>query len=93
MTKKLNDRVKKNLLDLEYDKYLQYFNTSIIILFTYVIGISIAFITKQIDYHNSRQLVSVALISALFLSLIATIIFRLKENLTRIPKELKKLKL
>lgn len=45
MTKKLGDKIKKNLLDLQYNKYLQYYNTSTIILFTYVIGVVIGFIT------------------------------------------------
>ena len=61
--KRLSDKTKKNLLDLEYNKHLQYYNTSIILLFTYIIGISIAFITKQIDYRNPRQLVMVAIVS------------------------------
>ena len=93
MPKRLNDKTKKNLLDLEYNKYLQYFNTSIIVLFTYIIGTFIAFITKQIDYRNPRQLVLVALISIIFLGVITTFIFRLKERLNNIPKEIKKLKL
>jgi len=48
----LSDNIKKNLLDIKHQRYLQYFNTSTIILFTYIVGIIIGFITKQIDHSN-----------------------------------------
>ncbi len=93
MVKRLSDKIKKNLLDLEYNKYLQYYNTSIILLFTYVIGLSIAFITKQINYKDPKQLLLVALISIGFLGIITILILRFKDNLIRIPNQLRKLKL
>lgn len=93
MPKKTNNKTKKNLLDLEYTKYLQYFNTSIIFLFTYIIGITIAFITKQIDYRSSKQLLSVIIISIVLIGAIIAFMFNFEDNLKRIPKEIKKLKL
>lgn len=78
---------------MEYHKYLQYYNTSVIILFTYFIAVVIAFVTKQIDYSNLRQLMFVGLLSIGFVGLIIFLMLKLKENLTRIPKEIKKLKL
>ena len=93
MPNRLSDKIKKNLLDLEYNKYLQYYNTSIILLFTYFIGVSIAFITKQIDYKNPRQLLLVALISIVVMGLLIILMLRFRENLRHIPKEVKKLKL
>ncbi|MBI3035699.1 hypothetical protein HYY71_05245 [Candidatus Woesearchaeota archaeon] len=92
-TKRISERIKKNLLDMEYHKYLQYYNTSVIILFTYFIAVVIAFVTKQIDYSNLRQLMFVGLLSIGFVGLIIFLMLKLKENLTRIPKEIKKLKL
>lgn len=89
----LSDKVKKNLLDLQYNKYLQYLNTSIIILFTYFIGISIAFITKQVDYSNINQLLLVILISIAVSSIVVIFILRFKEGLLNITKEIKELKL
>ncbi len=89
---KLPSNIKKNLLDLNYNKYLQYFNTSIIILFTYIIGVFIAFITKQIDYKNPNQLVLVAFISMVIISMIITLMLKFRKHLAEIPKELKKLR-
>ena len=91
--KKLPERVKKNLLDIHYSKYLQYFNTTIIISFTYLIGVSIAFITKQIDYKDPKQLFLIALVSIGFLGLMAILLLKFKEHIDKIPKEIKKLDL
>lgn len=90
---KLNDKVKKNLLDLQYNKYLQGYNTSIIILFTYTIGVIIAFITKQIDYKNANQVGLIGLISVAVISIIFIFMFRMREHLKNIPNEIKKLRL
>ena len=93
MPMRLNDRTKKNLLDLEYNKNLQYYNTSIILLFTYIIGTFIAFITKQINYRDPKQLLLVALISIGFVGIITIFMLKFRENLIKIPNEIKKLKL
>ncbi len=91
--KNLPERVKKNLLDINYNKYLQYFNTTIIISFTYLIGIAIAFITKQINYKDPTQLFLVALISIGFLGIMVILLLDFKGHIDRIPKEIKKLNL
>lgn len=91
--KELDDKIKKNLLDLHYSKYLQYYTTSIIILFTYFIGLAIAFITKQIDYLDKRQLLLVGFISAVILSVLATVMLRFKEHLKNIIREVKTLRI
>lgn len=91
--KKLTGKIKKNLFDLEYTKYLQYYNTSIILLFTYIVGIFIAFITKQIDYRNPKQLLFIAPISTAFIVVITILMLNFREKLTKITKEVKKLKL
>ena len=91
--KKLSDKTKKNLLDLEYNKYLQYYNTSIIVLLTYIIGTTIAFLTKQINYKDSGQLLSVAVVSIVVIGVIIILMLKFKDNLTTISKEIEKLKL
>jgi len=40
--------IKKNILDLNFQKHLVYLSTSIIIGFTYVVGVIIATLTGQI---------------------------------------------
>lgn len=93
MAKQLSDKTKKNLLDLEFNKNLQYYNTAIILLFTYVTGTFIAFITKQINYKNAIQLSLVIIISIGFVGVIIFLILKFKNNLAKISREIKKLKL
>ena len=40
---------KKNILDLQFQKNLIIASTTVIIMFTYLIGVGIALITKQIE--------------------------------------------
>jgi len=93
MNKKLNDKIKKNLLDLHYNKYLLYYTTTIIILFTYFIGVAIAFITKQIDYKNTPQVMLVSFISIIILSILTILMINFRSHLKNIPEEVKKLKI
>jgi len=88
---KLSKTAKKNLLDLNHDKYLQYFNTSIIITFTYVVGMAIAFFTKQIDYNNPNQLFLLGVISIAFLGLISLLLFKFKDDMENIKAEIRRL--
>lgn len=89
----LSDKVKKNLLDLQYNKYLQYYNTSIIILFTYFIGVGIAFITKQIDIGEPRQFLSLMVMSISIAVLIILSMLRFKNHQQNILDEIKSLKI
>ena len=84
MPEKLHERTKKNLLDLQYNKYLQYFNTSIILLFTYFIAVSIAFITKQINYKEPQQLFFIFLLSVLFIVIVTNFMIKFREHLKKI---------
>ena len=92
LEKNISDKIKKNLLDLHYTKYLQYFNTSIIVIFTYLIGLGIALLTKQIDYKNPAQLLLAAVITIMFLGAISILLIKFKGHLKNIPQEIKKLK-
>ncbi len=70
MEKRLPDKVRKNLLDLNYNKYLQYFTTSIILFFTYIIAVLVGFITKQINYTNLGQMIMVAIVSIIVITVL-----------------------
>jgi len=50
MNKKISSKLMKNILDFNYTKQVQYKTTAIIISFTYIVGVVIAFITKQLDF-------------------------------------------
>ena len=47
---------KKNVLDLQFQKYLVIASTSVIIAFTYAIGVGIAVFTKQIILDDVKVL-------------------------------------
>jgi len=89
--KEIKILVKKNLLDLKYNKYLQYYNTLVIVLFTYIIGAFIAFITKQIDYENMVQITIFISVSIGVIITIVSFMQGFREELTNIPKEIEKL--
>ena len=87
----ISDKVKKNLLDLHYNRNLQYFNTAIILLFTYFISVGIVFITKQLDYTNFNQLLLVSLVSILFIGVDILSMLRFRFHMKNIQEEIKKL--
>ena len=90
---KLSDKIKKNLLDLHHQRYLQYFNTCLIILVTYLVGVTIAFITKQIKIEDINQILAVVIVSLAFIGTLVLLLIYFKTHLTKIPQEIKKLKL
>jgi succinate dehydrogenase hydrophobic anchor subunit len=85
------DSIKKNILDLHYNTYLQYFNTIVIILCTYIIGIIIAGLTKQIDIHNASQVLAVTTISVLVILSFLIMLLYLQKKLQRIIKDINSL--
>lgn len=89
----LPDRVRKNILDLEYNKYVQHINTCAIAVITYVVGVGIALITKQIDYNDSRHLLAIFFGSLAFISSMILLIKNYKIILKEILEEIKQLKL
>ena len=49
---KKNDLIGKNILDNQYNRYVQYLNTWLILLFKYIIGVIIVFITRQLNHQD-----------------------------------------
>ena len=86
-----NPHIQKNLLDLEYGKQLQYLTTSLIVLFTYVIGIVIAFFTRQIAYINAPQLFALGVISMLVMICTTLFVANAQSRMRMIVKEIKQL--
>lgn len=93
VNKEISDKVKKNLLDIHYNKYLSYFNTTIILLFSYIIALLIGFITSQIDYRNTNQVYAVSVFSFIIIYIFIMFLLNFRDHLRKIPKEIKKLKL
>jgi len=63
----MKDTIKKNILDLNYNKCLQYKITSIIILLMYLFGIIIRILTKQILLTNIRILAFILITSGVII--------------------------
>ncbi len=91
MNEKLNHDIRKNLLDLEYTKTVQYFNTSLLILFTYFIGIAIAIITGQINYVNLGKLWMIIAFSMLVITFCLVWAMVSRDRLKEITDEIKNL--
>ncbi len=82
---------RKNILDLEHQRYLQFYNTTIIILFTFLIGIGISFLTKQINPKDYIQILGIVLISSIVFVLSYKYIIKFNKELKRIKEEIKRL--
>lgn len=89
---KLSDRLKKNILDLTYNKYLQYQTTSIIISFTYLVGVAVAFLTKQLSLTDYSQMILLLSFSIIVLTPAVYFILSARKHLKNIIEEIKKLK-
>lgn len=85
----MDERIKKNILDLNYNKYLQYKITAIIISFTYMVAIVIAWITGQLNLGNYFQMLVVAIFSILILTPSIYFIIISNKHLKRIIELLK----
>jgi len=81
----------KNLLDLEYQKYLQYHTITIITMFTYFVGFLIAIITNQINTVLKWSLSLIVSILVFFIGLI--ILKKFNKDLDKTYEKIKKLKI
>ncbi|MEK6947629.1 MAG: hypothetical protein AABX19_00140 [Nanoarchaeota archaeon] len=84
--------IRKNILDLEYNKQLQYLNACIVLFFTYIIGVLIAFFSRQIS-HNKNDLISFFIISFFVLVIILFFLTNIKIKMKNIVNEIEKLNL
>lgn len=85
------DTKKKNVLNLHFQKYLNIATTSVIIAFTYFIGIGIAVLTKQIKLDDFIVMGAVFVISAGVLGICSILFFNAVFHLRNIPKIIKNL--
>ena len=85
------DIKKKNILDLQFQKYLSISSTSIILIFTYFIGIGVAIVTKQIDLGNFITMMSLAIISVVVLGICSFLFFNALFHIRNIPEVIKEL--
>lgn len=82
---------RKNLLDLNYQKYLQFYIGTIIIMFTYFIGIIIAFFTREIEIKNWFELSIISSLSIIFMAVSIKLLIIFSKRLNQITQEIKSL--
>ena len=80
----MNNDIKKNLLDLHFEKNLVIASTSMILGFTYLIGVGVAIITKQINFQNPSSWLLLAIISMLVLGYLTLIFFKARNHVKNI---------
>lgn len=72
----MNEKIKKrNILDLQFQKYLVISSTSVVIAFTYVIGATIAILSRQIKLDDFAMMGAIFIISAGVLGVCSIIFF------------------
>ncbi len=82
----------KNILDLQFQKYLAASSTTRIIVFTYFVGISIAILTKQLDLSDFKIMPILLIISSAVLGMCAILFFNARFHIENIPKVIKTFK-
>ena len=80
--------IQKNIFDLEYSKYLQFYTTGIIILFTYIMGIGVAFLTGQLDLANPTSIISAFSVSLVFLLVLLFHLLKYRRQLKAIQEKI-----
>lgn len=85
----MNHFIEKNILDLRFQKYLVVASTAIIIFFTYLIGVTIAIIAKQIIGIFSIMLV--IFLSVAIGSLCIAFFFHARSKMRKILTTLKEM--
>jgi len=80
--------LKKNLLDLNYNKCLQHYNTLVNMLFAYYFGLIIGIITKQIDYNDEKHLAFVLVFSIIIAYFILRNIYKVNLKLSNIINQI-----
>jgi len=83
--------IRKTLLELHFSKNLQYKITTIFILFSYLIAVLIAFLSKQLDIKNFSDVFIISIISFPILYIMILLLRNFDFHLNNILEELKNL--
>ena len=84
--------IKKDILDLNYNKYLQYKITSVIVATTYLFAVAIALITDELKLDNYLQMGVLAILSIVVLTPCIYFVISSSKHLNKIPNLMKELK-
>ncbi|MFH1592504.1 MAG: hypothetical protein ABIB47_04015 [Candidatus Woesearchaeota archaeon] len=89
---KISDSLKEDILNLNYNKHFQYKTTAIIISFTYVAAIVIAWMTKQLNLRDYFQMTILGIFSIIVLTPSIYVLITSSKPLVKIPELIKSLK-
>ncbi len=82
---------RKNVLDLQFQKYLTIASTSIIIAFTYFIGVGITILTKQVNLNDFISVGVLMVISFGILGICSALFFNAVFHIKNIPRVIKEI--
>lgn len=82
---------KRDLLSFYFQKYLQYKITTIFLIFTFIIGIVIAFLTQQMNVRSLTDWILVFIVSVVVVGTGIILIDDFEGHLHKIILELKEL--
>lgn len=95
LANEMKDHIRKNLLDLHYQKYNSAMNTTIVIIFTLLIslgiGVTVALLTGQLEW-NSKVQFTIILLSLVTLFVGLMLVRYFYKHTTAIIKELKQMR-
>ncbi len=82
----MNDEIvlRKNILDNNFQKHLQITTGSLIVAFTYVIGLVIASISNQIDWIDSANVTLIIIVTIFVIGSSSIFFIRSNRKLKRI---------
>ncbi len=89
----MNDKlfIRKNILDTDMQKYLQVASVSVIVGFTYFIGIIIAILTHQINWRSFIDMGILGILSTLIFSLVISFLISSIKKIGKITKAIRKI--
>jgi len=85
---KISKGLRKKILDLKYNEYLQYLNTSLVIGFTFIVGLIVTILTQNINLIFLKAAL-LALISTVIVGTIGVFSLIFKRHMVKITKEIR----
>ncbi len=83
--------IRKNILDTDLQKYLQLASVSVIISFTYLIGIAVASLTHQINWRSLADVGILIILTIFVLGLSSFFFIKSILKIKRITKAIRDL--
>ncbi|HLD05327.1 MAG TPA: hypothetical protein VJG90_06425 [Candidatus Nanoarchaeia archaeon] len=83
--------IRKNIMDLDYNKNLQYLNTVVVVSFTYCIGLALALLTKQVQLTDMKQLTLIASVTIMVLGSTIALFVKFRSHMNEILRDIERL--